>query len=207
MGGGSRGRRYLVADAIGAAAPAAGPASADSDSPYARGRSLELGITRRPDGYADWQWREYVAGFADGARLRTHDAAARAEEALEQAQGLGARLAARAVAEAIRTAGRSPEAAGIKVSEGPGHPLVYDLRIPHALASALSLDAGANDLAEEQIGLVLGVAGCVTILGAEIGGDFTSVTIRLGSGGPEALNWPADPARRSECRAGHGARP
>lgn len=92
--------------------------------------------------------------------------------------------AARAVTEAILTAGRSPEAAGIKVSEGPGHPLVYDLSIPHAIARALGLGAGANELAEEQIGLGLGVAGFVTILRAETGKDFTTVTIRLGSGAP-----------------------
>jgi hypothetical protein len=100
------------------------------------------------------------------------------------AKELNAWRAARAVAEAIWTAGQSPEAAGIRVSEGPGHPLVYDLRVPHGIASALNLGAGANEYAEERIGLTLGVAGFVTILQTQTGQDFTTVTIRLGSGAP-----------------------
>ena len=100
------------------------------------------------------------------------------------AKELNAWRAARAVTEAIWTAGQSPEAAGVKVSEGPGHPLVYDLRVPHGIASALRLGAGANEYAEERIGLALGAAGFVTILQTHAGQDFTTVTIGLGSGAP-----------------------
>jgi hypothetical protein len=118
--------------------------------------------------------------------------------------GLNTWHAAKAVAEAIQTAGRSPDAAGIKVSEGPGHPLAYNLRIPNAIASPLNLGAGANEFAEEQVGLGLGVAGFVTITQVETGKDFTTITLRLGSDAVARTPAAGDPVLASVVRSGTG---
>lgn len=127
------------------------------------------------------------------------DGADALDERAPAAKELDTHRAVEAVVEAIQTAGRSPEAAGIKVSEGPGHPLVYDLRIPDAIARDLGLGAGADEIVEERIGRRIDVAGSVTILRTETGEDFTIITLRLGSSAP------AKPGPASAVEAGLGA--
>ena len=91
------------------------------------------------------------------------------------------RDAAERIATAISTAGRSPEAAGIGVTEAPEHPLAYDLRIPAPIATALELGSGAYGYAERLIAWALGTgAGSVRVLRAESSPDGTTATIALG---------------------------
>ncbi len=99
------------------------------------------------------------------------------------AQAMNGTLAGRAIAEAIWTAGRSPGAAGITVREGPGHPLAYHLCIPDAIARALGLCTGAYGHAAEQIRLSLGMD-VVTLLSAETGPSWTTITLKLGDASP-----------------------
>ncbi|MGH3283494.1 MAG: hypothetical protein ACRDPD_02215, partial [Streptosporangiaceae bacterium] len=95
-----------------------------------------------------------------------------------------AREMARRVADAISTAGRSPEAGGIRITETPGEPpLTYDIRLPDDAARALELHSGAYGHAEHLIAHILGI-GAVTVLRAETGPDETIVTLALGDRGP-----------------------
>ena len=76
---------------IGAQPPATGDGADDGTSPYNHGwdnghRMIEAGITRRPGGYDDGQWREYVAGYAAGFRHAARSAVFTAETVSEQAQ-------------------------------------------------------------------------------------------------------------------------
>ena len=184
--------------------------STEPPSPWSAGQLVEA-VRNHAAGLGDDKQalRKVLDGWTDGAIAAAFDAAREPGEAVaraclfatfERAEPLALNTwqAARAVTEAIRTARQSPEAAGIKVSEDPGHPLVYDLRIPCAIASALSLGAGANEFAAERIGRMTDIAGCVTILQAEAGKDFTTVTIRLDSAAP-AADSPAPAAAGFPC--------
>ena len=110
-----------------------------------------------------------------------------------------AREMARRVAEAIGTAGRSPGAAGIQITETPGEPpLTYDIRLPGPVARALELDSGAYGHAEQLIALALGVR-AVTVLRADSGPDETIATLSLRGAGP-APDPGAGPRRRRRGR-------
>jgi hypothetical protein len=75
---------------IGAAPPASsGPG--DVTLPYTHGwnrgsRMLAAGFPHRPADYDDSRWREYVAGYADGARFHARETIKYAEAVREQAQ-------------------------------------------------------------------------------------------------------------------------
>lgn len=76
---------------IEATAPAASPAAGGADSPYNQGwgsgsHMLRADIVPRPGGYADDQWREYVAGYAEGARFHAKATIVYAEALREQVQ-------------------------------------------------------------------------------------------------------------------------
>lgn len=76
---------------IGATAPAPRSAAADADSAYNQGwgsgsHMLRADIVPRPGGYADDQWREYVAGYAEGARFHATAVIEYAEALREQVQ-------------------------------------------------------------------------------------------------------------------------
>jgi hypothetical protein len=76
---------------IGATAPDPSSGTEDLGSPYHRGWSnganmLESDITHRPGEYDDGQWREYVAGYAEGAQWHADATVALAQDVREQAQ-------------------------------------------------------------------------------------------------------------------------
>lgn len=76
---------------IEATTPAASSAAAGADSPYNQGwdrgnHMLQADIVPRPGGYADDQWREYVAGYAEGARFHARAVIVYAEALREQVQ-------------------------------------------------------------------------------------------------------------------------
>ena len=76
---------------LGAAAPGATSGTDDLASPYNLGwRSgadmLVSDITHRPSDYDDGQWREYVAGYAEGTRPHAEATAAYAQAVQERAQ-------------------------------------------------------------------------------------------------------------------------
>lgn len=76
---------------IEATAPAPSSPAGGADSPYNRGwgsgsHMLRADIVPRPGGYADDQWREYVAGYAEGARFHAKAVIVYAEALREQVQ-------------------------------------------------------------------------------------------------------------------------
>jgi hypothetical protein len=76
---------------IGATAPDPASGPEDLGSPYHQGWSsganmLLSDITDRPGGYNDGQWREYVAGYAEGAQSHAEATAALAQAVRERAQ-------------------------------------------------------------------------------------------------------------------------
>ncbi len=125
---------------------------------------------------------------AEAGPAPADDEAGAAEQAArhDPAGAREARDAAGRIAEAISTAGRSPGAAGIQVTQAPGEPpLTYDLRVPDSVVRALELDSGAYGYAERLIGLALGIRGFVIVLRAGTGLDGTIVTLATGGRGPD----------------------
>jgi hypothetical protein len=109
---------------IGAAAPDPSPGTDDLDSPYHRGWSnganmLESEITHRPADYDEGQWREYVAGYAEGAEAHAEATVARAQAVRERVRQVPAESAS-----ATTSSGRDPAQALGPVSgaRGPGGP-------------------------------------------------------------------------------------
>jgi hypothetical protein len=105
---------------IGATAPDPSPGTDDLDSPYHRGWSnganmLESEITHRPAGYDDGQWRECVAGCAEGAEAHAEATAARAQAVRERVRQVPAESA-----NATTSSGRDPVQAPGPVSGAPG---------------------------------------------------------------------------------------
>lgn len=99
----------------------------DLGSPYHRGWSnganmLESDITHRPGGYDDGQWREYVAGYAEGAEAHAEATVARAQAVRERLRQVPAESAS-----ATASSGPDPVQApgpvsGVRGRAGPAGP-------------------------------------------------------------------------------------
>jgi len=134
---------------IGAAAPAASSDTSADTSPYNHGwsngnRLLMADITSRPDGYDDNQWREYVAGYAEGARLHAKATILYAEAVREQVQRTSAES---------RPGAASPGHA-VAIPDGPGRDESVTLAAEPAGDQAALLPAGSGtpDMGAEPIG-------------------------------------------------------
>lgn len=113
---------------IGATAPDPGPGPDDLGRPYHRGWTsgadmLVSDITHRPAGYDDDQWREYVAGYAEGAQAHADATAAQARAVRERVRQVPAESASGTAApgtEHAQAQGPPSAAPGRDEPAGPG---------------------------------------------------------------------------------------
>jgi hypothetical protein len=113
---------------IGAAAPDPSPGTDDLGRPYHRGWTsgadmLLSDITHRRAGYDDGQWREYVAGYAEGAQAHAEATVAQAQAVRERVRQVPAESASDTASsgkEPARAQGPLSGAPGRDESAGPG---------------------------------------------------------------------------------------